>query len=161
MEDEIPKEMYRQGRPPDPNFPPEECLFIRFQKMDGGKVHISDLRYPDQSANREKYSQPEWILFPLSKFGDWGYGFIRVREVPPEIPEIRLATAAWNRCQVEHDPEEENYSHSEIRGYKNAIRVTNNNRKKTIEAKFRDELRRKIVIQLYPEEYREAEELET
>lgn len=158
MEDKIPEEMYCQGRPPDPNFTPAECLFIRFQNMDGGKVHISDLRYPDQSANREKYSQPEWILFPLSNFGDWGYGFIRVREVPSEI---RLATGACNRCQVEHDPEEENYSHSEIRGYKNSTRVNNNTRKKKIEAEFRDELRRKIVIQWYPKEYREAEELET
>jgi hypothetical protein len=46
MED-IPDQMFRKGRPIDPVFPLEEDLYIRFDQVDGKRVHPMCIRYPD------------------------------------------------------------------------------------------------------------------
>ena len=124
MELPIPDEMRRKARPVDPNFSPDEDLYIRFQNLDGEKINPLDIRYPDQSVNRSKYSQPEWVLLP--KFEDWGYGAFEVRDVPPSITS---ETNVTHYLAVEHVPLDENYSHSEVRSYKNGKRVKQKQRK--------------------------------
>ena len=139
--EEIPEEMYRRGRPKDLVFLPEEGLFIRFNQFEGKKVHPLCIRYPNQSVNRGKYSKPEWVLIPESKFGCWGYGTIKVEDIPKSL----ISTGGViNNLTVKHDPFEDNYSHSEIRAYRNSDSVKNPT--KSIRSKFRVKFSRKIQI---------------
>lgn len=142
----IPEAMLRKGREPDQDFPLEEDLYIRFQRTEGNEVPISEIKFPDQSLNRARYSEAQWILIPI--YQNWGYGTIRVRDVPKEIS---IPSGKTNTCQIEHAPEEKNYSHCEIRAYKNGMRVNNNNKDKRLGLRFREDFRRKIEISKYPE----------
>ncbi|MGB7913500.1 MAG: hypothetical protein WCF59_14890 [Desulfobaccales bacterium] len=146
--DNIPDEMLQRGREPDPDFPLEEDLFVRFQTVENNKVSISDIKFPDQSVNRSRYSEAIWILIPMSKFRNWGYGVIKVQDIPREP---RIPSGKTNQCQIEHCPLEQNYSHCEIRAYKNGIRVNNNNKDKRIGLQFRLEFIRKIEIRKFPD----------
>jgi hypothetical protein len=141
----IPDEMFRKGRPIVSLFSPEEDLYIRFNQVDGNKVHPMCIRYPNQSVNRGNYSDPDWVLIPKSKFWDWGYGAFKVKDVPKALISVG---GARNNLTVEHDPLEENYAHTEIRAYKNSIRVKNPN--KSILAKFQVRLSQKIHILRLP-----------
>ncbi|MFZ0052557.1 MAG: hypothetical protein WAK96_12350 [Desulfobaccales bacterium] len=124
----------------------EEGLYIRFQSVERNEVPISEIKFPDQSLNRARYSEAHWVLIPI--FHNWGYGIIKVRDVPREIS---LPSGKTNTCRIEHAPEEENYSHCEVRAYKNGMRVNNNNKDKQLGLKFRENFRRKIEISKYPE----------
>lgn len=117
MAKQIPDEMKREGRPIDPVFESEEDLYIRFSSVVGKKPSISSIRCPDQSVNRSKYSEAEWVILP--PFSDWGYGAFKVEDIPPKI--IRQQGYPYD-FRVKHDPFQENYSHSEIRAYVNGTR---------------------------------------
>ena len=110
----------------------KKIYIIRFQRTEGNKVSISEIKFPDQSLNRARYSEAQWILIPI--YQNWGYGTIRVRDVPKEIS---IPSGKTNTCQIEHAPEEKNYSHCEIRAYKNGMRVNNNNKDKRLGLRFR------------------------
>jgi len=148
MDNGFPEELLVRGRLIDPNFSPEEKLYIRFNQIYGGKVAISEIKYPDQSMNRSKYSEPYSVLYPNHE--TWGYGFIKVQNVPGQI---ESDTGVVNYCMVEHEPCDLNYSHSIIAGYKNGRRVTNNNKNRHIVAKFRYELIQRIEVIKTPELY--------
>jgi hypothetical protein len=62
-----------------------------------------------------------------------------------DIPKTLISTGGViNDLTVEHDPFEENYSHSELRAYKDSIRVRKPT--KSIRTKFRVWLSQKILI---------------
>ncbi len=83
MAKQIPDEMKREGRPIDPVFESEEDLYIRFSSVVGKKPNISRIQCPDQSVNRSKYSEAEWVLLPT--FSDWGYGVFKIGDIPDSI----------------------------------------------------------------------------
>ncbi len=129
MPDDRPRRMWRQGREIDPEFEPTEPLFSRCAKKDivEGDENSTDVlssiavRFPDFSVNRGKYSEPEDVLIP--SVGQ-----------PPDIyaqmgiVKFTVGTARWGHqpnaspikyeMRVEHNPDEDNYSHSEVKTYK-------------------------------------------
>ena len=108
--------MYRRGRPVDSHFEPTEKLYRRCQgdHIVGDRVLPQAFRAPDFSVNRGKYSQPEDVLMP--SYERWGVVSFQVKDVPARI---LSAGGAKFEFGIVHDPEEDNYSHSEVRAYKN------------------------------------------
>lgn len=139
--------MYRNNRPVDPAFLPEEDLYIRFNAMEGQRVDPLCIRCPDQSVNRSKYSEPEWVLLDsYPKFVGWGYGAFKVRDVPENIDS---GGGVVYEFSVDHDPLDDNYSHSEVRAYRDGERTSKKN--KPILIKFRLQISRKIRIDRVPQ----------
>lgn len=146
MDNVLPQEMLANGRSPDPTFEPDEELYIRFSQMDGETVNPICIKCPGQSANRSKYSQPQWVLLcDYPKFVNFGYGLILVGEIPPELTSTGEVVFSFKPV---HDPMDNNYSHTEIRAFKEGQcvkRLYN----KTLILEFRILLSRKIqIIQL-------------
>jgi hypothetical protein len=136
MDLSIPKEMYRLGRPIDSIFNSNEDLFVRFDRLQGNNVDPTCIRAIDQSVNRSKYSEPQWVILPT--FQDWGYGSFKVKDIPDSL----FSDSGVKHCyKIEHDPLEKNYSHSEIRVYKNERRLNKSNRQ--IGLKFKVKISRK------------------
>jgi hypothetical protein len=146
-EHSIPQEMFRNGRPIDPNFLPDEELYIRFDRIDGKNVDPACIKAPVQSVNRSKYSRAEWVLLArYPQFLDWGYGSFKVSDIPESITSEFNITHFY---KVEHVPLEDNYSHSEVRAYKNGELVRRKN--DAIRLKYRVILSQKIIILRMPE----------
>jgi hypothetical protein len=111
---EVPAHLLRNGRPVDNEFAGEELLFRRYglQQLDGrGRLIDAVLQFP-LSTNRQKYSNPEDVLFSQTNEYD-GLGII---ELPvagiPVIVDDGLGQLHYFRpC---HLPEEDNYSHTHI-----------------------------------------------
>jgi len=139
MDNALPKEMRRNGRPLDPHFQPTESLFIRLRGQSRTEASPNDIRLPIQSANRSKYSKPEWILLP--SYEDCSVGAIKVRHVP-----VGMTSPGNVRfdLKVKHVPEDDNYAHSEIQTYKNGVRLKSNERKK-MNQPLRLELKKKVA----------------
>jgi hypothetical protein len=135
--------MYRSGRPVDMNFDDNENLYNRFRKeyLAEGKFLPTGIKFPDWSVNREKYSEPEDVLIP--DFHEWGIAQFKVGDVPDTLPspgDIKFD------FKVEHDPVEDNYSHSEVRSYKNGQHTRKIEVNRTVKKTFRQILSEKIVI---------------
>lgn len=121
MRNDLPKEMYRAGRPVVNEFNENEKLYTRFHELDpNGNVPLVSI-HVNHSVNRERFSEPEWVLYSIDPdkdhFFDWGYGYL-IRDsiisplITPDPGNIQYDIKA------EHDPYECNYSHTEIRVYK-------------------------------------------
>lgn len=116
-----PSGMYRKGRPVDPFFEPTECLFMRLDPahVADGKPLCTGFRFPDQSVNREKYTDdPKWVLFP--DFFAMAVAQFRVEHIPETVSS---AGGVAYTFRVEHDPKDDNYGHSEIRVFRDKERV--------------------------------------
>ncbi len=146
MVTQIPDEMLRQGRPVEPDFETDEDLYIRFLSVVGKKVDISNIRCPNQSVNRSNYSEPEWVLLP--NYRHFGHGVFKVADIPTPIDR---PDADPYEFIVDHDPQDNNYSHCEIRAHVNGVRrnrITN----RSVKLKFRMHLSQKIRILSFPNE---------
>ena len=116
--------MLRTGRPVVPHFEPTEPLYYRCTSDHIVGQHLSRMaiKFPNISVNRggspgsHVFGPPEDVLIP--DWLDWGIAEFKVMEIPtplrPDDPQ-----GAQYEFKVSHEPEEENYSHSEIRTYKN------------------------------------------
>ena len=148
---DLPEGMYRRERAPDNHFEPREKLYMRFSAVTPeGKVYEDSIRCTEQSTNRSKYSQPEWVLLgPESDFLDWGYGFFRVSDIPSEKPG---GAGVVYLFRPEHDPLEWNYAHTIIAAYKNTISKerVNKIRPATVKTAFRSHLRERIKVLKMP-----------
>lgn len=155
MPDDRPRRMWRQGREIDPVFEPTEPLFSRCAKKDiiEGDENSADVlssiavRFPDFSVNRGKYSEPEDVLIPsvgepLDKYAQMG------------IVKFTVGTATWEHkpdqvkyeMRVEHNPDEHNYSHSEVKTYKNGVYDSGVKINNTIKKEYRARLARGAEI---------------
>lgn len=136
MPSELPAGMYRDGRPVDPEFAATEQLYMRAcpELVRDLQPLCTDFRFPDQSVNREKYSEdPTWVLVP--RWLDWAVVAFRRRDVPTHM---RTSVDVYYEFLVEHVPLDDNYPHSEIRAYRGGERVFNPKLKiKSAEAKQR------------------------
>jgi hypothetical protein len=130
MPDNRPIRMWRFGRKIDQEFDPAEALYRRCEKKDlvGGDENSQEVlsplsvRFPDFSVNRGKHSEPEDVLIP--SVGE-----------PPDIysqmgiVKFTVGLVRWEhrsdqvkyQMKVEHNPADDNYSHSEVRVYKNGV----------------------------------------
>jgi hypothetical protein len=119
-----PDRLRANGRSLDNKFTSDERLFLRIHRISPNteKPEFSDIRCPDLSVNRSKYSDPEDVLW--SKFVylvDWGIGSLTVGQATFGLPSGDGVVIDF---KVEHDPvaasneAPENFSHCEIRAYK-------------------------------------------
>src|SRR5215469_9455340 len=81
---EYPRELLCNGRDPDQVFTPDENLYYRVENFDiQGKVPVEQIRCPDTSVNRGKYSQPKHVLYAqIPKYLGHKVAVLKVREIP-------------------------------------------------------------------------------
>lgn len=117
---EFPERLLRRGRPVDPVFEPEERLYRRLRVIDvdlEGRIEPTSLESPDFSVNRGKYSEPADVILSDSSHGIASFTVADVPESLLSAEEIEF------QFSVEHDPLDDNYSHSEVRSYKSGGRL--------------------------------------
>ncbi|MCH8253115.1 MAG: hypothetical protein IID36_11745 [Planctomycetes bacterium] len=134
-----PAGMYRCGRPVDPEFDPEELLFLRCREdhIDNGRLNPLAIRVQNQSVNRGKYSEPHWVLFP--DFLTWRVASLRVGDIPEALSGPPPICVPYTFA-VEHHPLDDNYAHSEIRARKNGIYKPRLNLTHSVKLEFRSRL---------------------
>jgi hypothetical protein len=113
---DLPRDMLRMGRPPDPaGFRDEEELFRAFepQAWDGDRISIDAIGLPDLSVNWGKHGPPEWLLL-LEMFVGCGVGAFKVVDVPKKLEHLGVHIYTFD---LAHDPTENNYPHSIIRAF--------------------------------------------
>ena len=118
---ERPREMWRRGRAALQDFRPGEDLFYRLapDQISGETVvvPVGNVQPPFSvpfSVNWSRFSQPDWVLIPPHShagkcYEDYRVCAIRVENLPDSYKGFALRPV--------HDPEEDNYSHSEVRGF--------------------------------------------
>ena len=122
-----PPRMYRGNRLCDPQFTPVEQLYLRCAsnhlQRSNGRLRLlpTYIRASGLSLNRGKYSFCFDVLLPCVQQETlqwlyWGVACLQVSEVPSQLQFSDTPTPTAFR--VEHDPDDDNYSHSEIRAYK-------------------------------------------
>lgn len=155
-----PSRMFMNQRKLDNNFSENESLYFRCMKesVDQEKQIIkpASVPYPNQSVNREKYSKLKDVLLPnldkkSKKWIFWGVAKISVKDLPKkqEIQHNPKAAKITFVFKVEHDPESDNYGHSEIRVYKNNI-LDRDNRTRGVKKIYRTDLSFKSKIAIKP-----------
>jgi hypothetical protein len=129
-----PKDMFKRDRDRVPNFDENERLYHRtdpaFVEPDGtvDAVHIS-FRFPDLSSNRSKFSEPWYVLYPRSEYGELAVVKCRHRDIPSSV-QGDGRDAPVHDVKIEHDPMDDNYGHCETRIYKGSKRLTRTNQLK-------------------------------
>ena len=142
------KRLLRAGRAIEPLFAPKERLYLRCRpEMIGENDHVlpASIRCNGQSCNRGKFSEPDDVLYP--DWLDWGVAELFVKDIPA-VPPVDCMDISPHKYEfaVEHIPLEENYSHSEIRAYKNGLFCDKTEPGKLIKKWFRAELSLKTRI---------------
>ena len=138
--------MLRGGRLADPCFCPDEALYWRCTKATLRSIQLRSgaaFRCPDFSVNRGKYSAPEWVLLPCHH----GQGIIQL--LVGDIPVQKICPKDSPHvftCGVEHMPCERNYSHSEVRWYKNGHHERNMSVPKTAKKVVRQKLAQRAQV---------------
>ena len=147
--------MYRNGREPVAHFAPDELLYMRVEPdhvNSRGVPMASAFRLPSQSVNRSKYSEPEWVLIP--NYQEWGILSFERQDIPEELRSSQPPPdqSAEYRFAVEHDPRDDNYSHSEIRAYRKGRNEFNERLQvvRTVKQKFRMRLAECATILKFP-----------
>jgi len=143
--------MTRQGRPVDQNFRQHDLLYHRCVKDDvlDGRMIASRIRIENPSVNWSKYSKPWDVVFDYP-----GCGIVRfvVRDLPYELPEgndIPKGTKTrW--FQPSHEPEELNYSHSEIATFSDGERMLKPSHGKIVKKQFQMKLHSHSLVILDP-----------
>ena len=112
-----PDGMLRNGRPPVPEFDPQERLFRRVSPDDWGDPHpeVDALDLPDMSVNRGRpFGEPEWVLLEGDEFETWGIVYFEVQGIPERMThqDGRVYTS-----RAVHVPLKENYPHSEVQAF--------------------------------------------
>jgi hypothetical protein len=111
----------------DPSFPSDEYLFRRIPLEYWGDEDedfpddIAAVELPDISVLRSKYAHPEWarITSGTPDCSDWGVIGILVGDVPS----LQLVNGLRVEFCAVHDPEAQNYPHSEIQGFYNSKHI--------------------------------------
>lgn len=127
--DDRPARMWRNGRPIVNEFQPTEGLYYRFSpyhvECDKSKnifPPLIPLIFPGASVNRGQFSRPVDVLIPdpgspKEFHNDCQVGTFQCGSVPTDIEFKLEGLPAVITLRVEHDPQEHNYSHTEVRAY--------------------------------------------
>lgn len=110
-----PERMYARGREAVPDFDAVELLYLRYSRehLLQGQLTPDAIRSQlRQSVNRGGFSEPEDVLFSATGVYD-GLGVVefQVRDIPPRVEQPAGPPYIFF---MSHEPEEDNYSHSEI-----------------------------------------------
>ena len=107
--------MHKRGREAVPGFAGEELLYLRYmsQHFIQGQLLPQGIRSQlKQSVNRGRFSEPQDVLF--SETGEYnGLGVVqfKVADIPEKVAQPHGPAYVF---LMRHEPEDENYSHSEI-----------------------------------------------
>ena len=109
---------YRNGDPEDQVFAREESLYRRYraEHFQNRQLLPSAFRFPRQSFNRAKYSQPEDVLHPDccdGKILNSGWGVLECSSGDLPTP-IAGPDGRTFRFEVVHAPRECCYAHTEL-----------------------------------------------
>jgi hypothetical protein len=117
---DIPDEMLTRDRHPDPHFFPDELPYRRFRPdhLDGNSISIDAIELPDMSCNRQKYGPPEWALL-FEGCEDWGVCGFAVKDIPQD----QYFVGIKYDFRPEHVPLRRNYPHSEVRVFRDNVRI--------------------------------------
>lgn len=137
---------------PDRGFDPCENLYRavdpRHVEIDGRETQLSlsAINFPTLSVNRSRYSRPRSVL--IEKRRNWRPWKFKYSDTPTDISFTVTDRARKHQIDtfsfsVEHDPKWFNYSHSEVRTYRNGERHERTT-PRTVKLKFREKLRRKM-----------------
>lgn len=121
----------------------DECLFLRCipDHVDEGRVHSAGIRFPNTSVNRCRYSEPEDVIIPEPEMA---YARLRTRDVPGALTSPGQVTVAF---VVEHDPEEDNFSHCEIRAFKDGQHISDKGKlPPSVKKEFRQRVSEKTEV---------------
>lgn len=141
------------GRELVPDFTDTERLFFRVASKDiqSGRVLPAGVHFPNQSVNRERFSFACDVLLPEpanEKSRRWyllGVACFLAADFPREC---RDGANVIYKFTVEHAPVEDNYSHSEVRAYKDG--VLNQKGTKLIRKEYRADLAGKLKVIVAP-----------
>jgi hypothetical protein len=88
---------------------------------------VEAIELPDRemsiSMGRSRYGHAEWVRFDTvnGRFHEaWGVFGVVVRNIPPQYWDSGVYKFTFSAC---HDPLERDYPHSEVRVFKNSMRV--------------------------------------
>jgi hypothetical protein len=137
-------------RPIDDVFLIEESFYVainpgevsRFH-LDSQVVPLNEVRFPDCSINRSKYSEPTDLL--VAGRENWAIGNFQGKSIPTPLEQ----EPNFFEFLVFDDPAEEfnNPAHSEIRTYKNNERCFQKSQvSKIVRTKFRAKLWSKMLL---------------
>jgi hypothetical protein len=150
-----PREMHIEGRPSDPTFETDEIFFHRVHPdrvQDGDTVDPLHVQCPDLSSNRQRYSEPWYVLYPRAKFGNYAvFRFLRT-EVLPEVesPQTGGGSPTVYTVQTIHDPEPDNYGHCETRLYRGLEHMRPNKVSSGAKKIFREHMSRILKLERNP-----------
>ena len=137
----------RRGRAADPEFTPTEQLYRRctVNEADNNRLFPSEIKFcPDWSVNREKYSQPQDVLYP--GYDELGVAAFQVGDIPAGMLSGGNTDFRWD---AQHQPLEDNYAHSELWTYKNGEHHTKSDMPSGVKKYFRTTLSERARI-IYP-----------
>jgi hypothetical protein len=146
--------MLRNGRAVDEAFKGRHHLYMRCTKEDVAhdRVIAARIKYDNPSVNWSKYSRPWDVIFDFP-----GYGIARfvVRYLPRELPKNPPGMPSKKQSQLKiqtfyprHEPEQQNYSHCEIRTFQNGVVQSKPRISETVKKEFRQIMSdRSLVIQ--------------
>jgi hypothetical protein len=139
--------MNRNGRLADQEFRPEELLYRRYiqEHFENGKIVDAHFSFPP-STNRQKYSEPEDVLFSEDgRFDSCGVLEFEATAIPAEIEDDqRNAFVFFPR----HVPEEINYSHTEVWCERSLQRGNQALPSSTAKKKFRAKLSQRVKVRI-------------
>ena len=122
-----PAAMRTNERHPDKHFPPDEFLFRRVPLSQWDEPDARPgpdaVRLPDLSVGRSKYAHPEWLRFDVVKnqhYEEWGVLGVKVEDIPPAFWDLAVYLYTF---ETHHDPQANDYPHSEVRVFSNASHV--------------------------------------
>ena len=119
-DDWLPDALRANGRPVVDEFSPSECLYRRVREHEFRCISDGTgacLEAPAFSVNRERFSEALWVLLPLSSHGGCAVVSFRVEHIPTDDLNSGNSPYVYT-CGVDHVPEPDNYSHSEVRWYR-------------------------------------------
>jgi hypothetical protein len=124
---DYPSELLWNGREPNQNFAPDEFLYYRVKDFDlQGKVSPEYIQCPDMSVNRGTCSQPIHVLYAkLPRYLHYKVAQFQVSDIPSQTTSDDGQVLDF---RIVHDPTvqsedtDENFSHSEIRGFRGGER---------------------------------------
>lgn len=150
---ERPERMWQKGRPVDSHFEPTEALYYRCNPEhvinDGQALAVPGVKFPNTSMNRGKYSEPEDVLIPPVDKPLPGIELMRIAVLTVQAVsfEISLQPPAKSCAfRVEHVPLYGNYSHSEVRAYKDGKREEKMSFSDTVKKLYRARLAQQAKI---------------
>ena len=112
---ERPERLYRRGREVVPEFAATEMLYMRYSAEQFLEDHLSPAAIRSQlqqSVNRGSFSEPEDVLFSeTGAYNGLGAVGFPVSAIPDKVDQPDGPSYTFS---VQHQPEELNYSHSEI-----------------------------------------------